>query len=56
LAGQALYHRAQEIIWDECPWIFTYEQPDICACSRKFNWTAGRRDEFWWFYDASLQA
>jgi peptide/nickel transport system substrate-binding protein len=51
-----LYYQAQEIVWDECPWIFLYEQPDICAINKKLkNWT-GRRDECYLFRDASLAA
>lgn len=51
-----LYYKAQEIVWEECPWIFLYEQPDICAINKKLkNWT-GRRDECYLFHKASLEA
>ncbi len=53
---EELYHKAQEIVWDECPWIFTYEQPDICAINEKLQWSAGRLDEYYLFYDATLKA
>jgi ABC-type transport system substrate-binding protein len=48
--------RAQEIVWDECPWIFLYEQPDITAINKKLKWSGGRRDEYWLFHAASLEA
>lgn len=53
---KAAYARAQAIVWDECPWIFLYEQPDISAINRKLKWAAGRRDEYLLFWDASIEA
>jgi peptide/nickel transport system substrate-binding protein len=53
---KAAYMRAQEIIWDECPWIFLYEQPDITAVNKRLQWSGGRRDEYWLFFTASLEA
>ncbi len=53
---KALYHQAQEIVWDECPWIWTYEQPDIFAINKKLNWRGVGRDERMFFHDASLKA
>ena len=29
--------KAQEILWDECPWIWLYEQPDITAINKKLQ-------------------
>jgi peptide/nickel transport system substrate-binding protein len=51
---KALYYRAQEIVWDEAPWIFLYEQPSIDAKNKKLQWGAGRLDEFFLFQDASF--
>jgi peptide/nickel transport system substrate-binding protein len=50
----ALYYRAEEIVWDEAPWIFLYEQPTINAKSKKLRWAAERLDEFFLFHDASF--
>jgi len=52
---QAAYGKLQEIVWDECPWIFLYEQPDINAINKKLKWTGGRRDEYVLFHDASFE-
>jgi peptide/nickel transport system substrate-binding protein len=51
---KAAYSRAQELIWDDCPWIWLYEQPDITATNTKLKWTGGRRDEYHLFWDASM--
>jgi peptide/nickel transport system substrate-binding protein len=48
--------RAQEIVWEECPWIWLLEQPDINAINKRLKWTAGRRDEYLLFHDATLGA
>jgi peptide/nickel transport system substrate-binding protein len=48
------YQKAQEILWDDCPWIWLYEQPDITAINKKLKGFAGRRDEYLMFWDASL--
>lgn len=52
----AAYQRAQELIWDDAPWIFLYGQPDVSANSRRLKWSSGRRDEFWLFHEASLES
>ncbi len=52
---KSLYYKAQEIVWDECPWIFLYQQPDICAINKKLQWSAGRRDARYLFHDASIK-
>jgi peptide/nickel transport system substrate-binding protein len=52
----ALYYRAEEIVWDEAPLIFLYEQPTIDAKSKKLQWSAGRLDEFFLFHDASIKS
>jgi peptide/nickel transport system substrate-binding protein len=52
---QAAYVKAQEIVWDECPWIFLYEQPDITAINKRLQWRGGRRDEYWLFHTAVLE-
>jgi peptide/nickel transport system substrate-binding protein len=52
---QAAYFRLQELVWDDCPWIFLYEQPDINAINKKLKWAGGRRDEYVLFHDASLE-
>ena len=51
---RAAYLRAQEIVWDECPWIWLLEQPDICAVNKRLVWSAGRRDEYLLFHNATL--
>jgi peptide/nickel transport system substrate-binding protein len=53
---RAAYLRAQEIVWDECPWIWLLEQPDINAVNKRLKWAAGRRDEYLLFHDATLGA
>jgi peptide/nickel transport system substrate-binding protein len=53
---KAIYYKAQEIVWDECPWIFTYQQPDICAINKRLQWTFERSDERYLFHEASLTA
>jgi ABC-type transport system substrate-binding protein len=53
---RADYQKAQEILWNECPWIWLYEQPDITAINKKLRGFAGRRDEYLMFWDASLDA
>jgi peptide/nickel transport system substrate-binding protein len=53
---KAAYRKAQEILWDECPWIWLYEQPDITAIHKKLRGFAGRRDEYLMFWDASLES
>ena len=53
---RAAYLRAQEIVWDECPWIWLLEQPDINAVNKRLKWAGGRRDEYLLFHDATLGA
>ncbi len=53
---KAIYYRAEEIVWDEAPWIFLYEQPTIDAKRKKLDWSAGRLDEFFLFKDASIRS
>lgn len=48
--------RAQELIWDDAPWIFLYENPEINAINRRLKWAGGRRDEYPIFTGASIQA
>lgn len=48
--------KAQEIIWEEAPWIFLYENPEVNAINRKLGWAGGRRDEYPIFTGASIQA
>ena len=52
---RADYRKAQEILWDECPWIWLYEQPDMLAISKKLKGFTGRRDEYLLFWNASLE-
>jgi peptide/nickel transport system substrate-binding protein len=53
---RADYQKAQEILWNDCPWIWLYEQPDITAINKKLKGFVGRRDEYLMFWDASLDA
>lgn len=53
---KAAYQRAQELIWDDCPWIWLYQQPDVNAINARLNWAPGRTDEYLLFWDATLQA
>lgn len=52
---RADYRRAQEILWDECPWIWLYEQPDMLAISKELKGFTSRRDEYMLFWNASLE-
>ena len=52
---RADYRKAQEILWDECPWNWLYEQPDMLAINKKLKGFTGRRDEYMLFWDASLE-
>jgi len=40
-----MYSRIQQIVWNEAPWIFLYELPNIVAHSPKFQGYVGRLDE-----------
>jgi peptide/nickel transport system substrate-binding protein len=48
-----LLFRAQEIAYDECPWIWLWRQYDFYGVSKRLQWTA-RADERIDFRDATL--
>jgi hypothetical protein len=48
--------KAQERIWDNAPWIFLYENPEVNAINRRLQWSGGRRDESPIFTGAWIQA
>jgi peptide/nickel transport system substrate-binding protein len=50
---QELLFRAQEIAYDECPWIWLWRQYDFYGVNKRLQWTA-RSDEFIDFRDATL--
>jgi peptide/nickel transport system substrate-binding protein len=54
--GKAALLEAQELIWDDAPWIFLYENPEVNAINRRLQWTGGRRDEYPMFIGASILA
>ncbi len=39
-----IIYRMQEIAWDECPWLFLYNQFDLYGVSKRLDWKA-RPDE-----------
>jgi ABC-type transport system substrate-binding protein len=43
---KAAYFRAQEIVWDECPWIFLHLQPDLNAVNKRLQGFEARPDEW----------
>jgi peptide/nickel transport system substrate-binding protein len=43
---KAAYARAQEIVWDECPWIFLHLQPDLNAVNKRLHGFEARPDEW----------
>jgi peptide/nickel transport system substrate-binding protein len=43
---KAAYVRAQEIVWDECPWIFLHLQPDLNAVNKRLRGFEARPDEW----------
>ena len=43
---KAAYVRAQEIVWDECPWIFLHLQPDLNAVNKHLRGFEARPDEW----------
>jgi peptide/nickel transport system substrate-binding protein len=45
-----LYAEALQIVRDEAPWIFLYQQEDIYGVSNRVNWTP-RPDELIWAFD-----
>jgi len=32
-----MYHEAQEIIWEDAPWIFMYEETQVQAASKRIE-------------------
>jgi len=56
-AAKPIYYKVQELIWDDAPWVFLWEQPLICATNAKLHWPdGGRRDERLLFYNSWLDA
>jgi hypothetical protein len=53
---KAALFRAQELIWDDAPWIFLYDNPEVNAINRRLQWSGGRRDEYAIFTGASIGA
>jgi peptide/nickel transport system substrate-binding protein len=51
---KAAYTRAQEIVWDECPWIFLHLQPDLNAVNRRLQGFVARPDEWLILTEAHL--
>ena len=49
-----LYHQAQEIVSDEAPWIFLYQQGDVYGVSTDLNWEPVA-NELIWAYSASFK-
>src|SRR5919198_1347945 len=43
---KAAYAKAQEIVWDECPWIFLHLQPDLNAVNKRLHGFMARPDEW----------
>ena len=43
---KAAYFKAQEIVWDECPWIFLHLQPDLNAVNKRLQGFEARPDEW----------
>jgi len=51
---QRLYHQAQEIVVEEAPWLFLYQQGDAYGVSTNLNWEP-QPNELIWAYDASFE-
>ena len=51
---QEILFRAQEIAYEECPWIWLWRQYDFYGVSKRLQWTA-RADERIDFRDATLK-
>jgi ABC-type transport system substrate-binding protein len=51
---QGAYFRAQEIVWDECPWIFLHLQPDLNAVNKRLRGFEARPDEWLILTEAHL--
>lgn len=50
-----IYARLQQLLWDDCPWIWLYQQPDVNVINKRLKWDeVGRTDEYLLFYHASL--
>ncbi len=49
-----LYHQAQEIVSEEAPWIFLYQQGDVYGVSTDLNWEPVA-NELIWAYSASFK-
>jgi len=43
---KAAYFKSQEIVWEECPWIFLHLQPDLNAVNRRLQGFEARPDEW----------
>jgi peptide/nickel transport system substrate-binding protein len=48
-------HAAQEIIWEECPWIWLYYQPEIHGVNTRVSGYTPRPDEYILFQWARVQ-
>jgi ABC-type transport system substrate-binding protein len=51
---ESLYHKAQQLIWNDAPWIWLYYQADVHAASERLGGFNARPDEFLLFHGASL--
>jgi peptide/nickel transport system substrate-binding protein len=51
---KAAYFKAQEIVWDECPWIFLHMQPDLNAVNKRLQGFEARLDEWLILTEAAL--
>ncbi len=49
-----LYHMAAEIIVEEAPWVFLYQQVDVYGISNRLNWKA-RSDERPVMFDVTIK-
>ena len=52
---RADYRKAQEILWDECPWIWLYEQPEILAINKKLRASPAAATSTCLFWNASIE-
>ena len=43
---KAAYWKAQEIVWEECPWVFLHMQPDLNAVNKHLQGFEARLDEW----------
>ena len=51
---KAAYFQAQEIVWEECPWIFLHMQPDLNAVNKRLQGFEARLDEWLILTEAAL--